>query len=212
MDFIKEWITNIILFVLLATVIDMLLPSSNMQKYTKLVTGLLLIAIILTPILKLISSDFEKELASMTFPNQNNEKNMENLIEMKKKEIQATQHAYILETMAVQLKEDAQEELINQYGVKITNIDFLIDEQDQRDFPENLEKVIVKVVRPEQKTETVEVVGKIDINSGKQPSSPKQKDEAENGKITSLLSKKWKIEKNNIEVLMVEGGINNQNG
>lgn len=212
MDFIKEWITNIILFVLLATVIDMLLPSSNMQKYTKLVTGLLLIAIILTPILKLISSDFEKELASMTFPNQNNEKNMENLIEMKKKEIQATQHAYILETMAVQLKEDAQEELINQYGVKITNIDFLIDEQDQREFPENLEKVIVKVVRPEQKSETVEVVGRIDINSGKQPSSPKQKDEAENGNITSLLSKKWKIEKNNIEVLMVEGGINNQNG
>ena len=66
MDLFKEWITNIILFVLLATVIDMLLPSSNMQKYTKMVTGLLLIAIILTPILKLISSDFEKELASVS--------------------------------------------------------------------------------------------------------------------------------------------------
>lgn len=209
MDFIKEWITNIILFVLLATVIDMLLPSSNMQKYTKLVTGLLLIAIILTPILKLISSDFEKELASVSFLKQNNEKNMGNLIEMKKKEIQATQHAYILETMAVQLKEDAQEELINQYGVKITNIDFVIDEQDQHEFPESLEKVIVKVARPEQKSEAVEVVKRIDINSENQPASSKQKDEAENGKITSLLSKKWKIEKNNIEVLMVEGGINN---
>ena len=79
------------------------------------------------------------------------EKNMENLIEMKKKEIQASQHAYILETMAVQLKEDAKEELINQYGVKITNIDFLIDEQDQREFPKNLEKVIVKVVQPDNK-------------------------------------------------------------
>ncbi len=40
MDFLKEWVTNIILFILLATVIDMLLPNSSMQKYTKMVTGL----------------------------------------------------------------------------------------------------------------------------------------------------------------------------
>ena len=42
MEFIKEWVTNIILFILLATVIDMLLPNSKFQKYTKMVTGLLL--------------------------------------------------------------------------------------------------------------------------------------------------------------------------
>ncbi|MDV2687064.1 stage III sporulation protein AF, partial [Alkalihalophilus lindianensis] len=52
MDFLIEWVTNIILFILLATVIDMLLPNSSMQKYTKMVMGLLLIAIILTPIFK----------------------------------------------------------------------------------------------------------------------------------------------------------------
>ena len=43
----------------------MLLPNSSMQKYTKMVTGLLLIAIILTPIFKLISKDFETALASI---------------------------------------------------------------------------------------------------------------------------------------------------
>lgn len=85
MDFIKEWVTNIILFVLLATVIDMLLPSSKLQKYTKMVTGLLLIAIILTPILRIISSDFEEALVSVPVFEASGEKNMENLIEMKKK-------------------------------------------------------------------------------------------------------------------------------
>ena len=61
MEFIKEWVTNIILFILFATVIDMLLPNSKFQKYTKMVTGLLLIAIILTPIFKFLTQDFEND-------------------------------------------------------------------------------------------------------------------------------------------------------
>ena len=45
---------------------------------------------------------------------------MKNLIELKKKEIQASQHAYILEEMAVQLKKDVKEELMEQYGLEIS--------------------------------------------------------------------------------------------
>ena len=58
MSFLSSWISNIIIFILLATVIDMLLPSSSLQKYTKMVIGLLLIAIIITPILKFVSNEF----------------------------------------------------------------------------------------------------------------------------------------------------------
>ncbi len=35
MEFIKEWVTNIILFILFATVIDMLLPNSRFAKVHK---------------------------------------------------------------------------------------------------------------------------------------------------------------------------------
>jgi stage III sporulation protein AF len=208
MDFIKDWITNIILFVLLATVIDMLLPNSNMQKYTKMVTGLLLIAIILTPIFKLIASDFEKALATVPLINNNGETNMENLIEMKKKEIQASQHAYILEQMAVQLEKDVEEELMSQSGFKITSIDFLLKENHPKAFPDNLEKVIVKVHRPETQEEAVEVVSKVDISTAT-PHQSKNTNEHED--IVSLLSKKWNIENNTIEVI-VEGGITDHNG
>ena len=37
MEFLTEWLTNIILFILMAIVIDMLLPNSSMQKYAKMV-------------------------------------------------------------------------------------------------------------------------------------------------------------------------------
>ncbi|MDI5788458.1 stage III sporulation protein AF [Bacillus licheniformis] len=35
MEFLTEWLTNIILFILMAIVIDMLLPNSSMTKYAK---------------------------------------------------------------------------------------------------------------------------------------------------------------------------------
>ncbi|MGJ7921312.1 stage III sporulation protein AF [Neobacillus sp. LXY-4] len=209
MDYLKEWITNIILFVLLATVFDMLLPNSNMQKYTKMVTGLLLIAIILTPIFKLISSDFEQVMASIPNWDTKNEENIENLIEIKKKEIETSQQAYILETMAVQLEKDAKEELMDQYGLKISKIDFLLNDEQQRAFPENLEKVIVKVEQSKLSPEAVEVVEPVEVSTTKPlPTEPVD----ENAKIASLLSQTWDIAEHTIEVEMVEGGKTDQNG
>ncbi|KAF0818440.1 MULTISPECIES: stage III sporulation protein AF [unclassified Cytobacillus] len=204
MDFIKEWVTNIILFVLLATVIDMLLPSSKLQKYTKMVTGLLLIAIILTPILKIVSSDFEEALVSVPVFEGAGEKNMENLIEMKKKEIQASSDAYILEQMAVHMKQDAEEELMEQYGLEIANIDILVDESSDQAFPDNLQKVMIQLKAEDAEAEAVEVVKTVEINAGKPlPSSGPEHEDA--GRIASLLAQKWNVDANSIEVL-VEGG------
>ncbi|AGK54844.1 stage III sporulation protein AF [Bacillus sp. 1NLA3E] len=203
MEFLKEWITNIILFILLATVIDMLLPNSNMQKYTKMVIGLLLITIILSPIFKLISSDFEGRLARIPSLEKTSDKKMGNLIEMKKKEIQASQHAYILETMAVQLEKDAKKELMDQYGLQIANIDISINEKDQRAFPGNLEKVIVDVQKPNPKSDAIEVIESVDISTAEPLPSKRNNDKA---KIATLLSKKWNIDEQTIEVEMVEGG------
>lgn len=59
MSFLTEWLTSIILFILFAIVIDMLLPSSSMQKYAKMVVSLLLIIVMLNPIFKLFKTDPE---------------------------------------------------------------------------------------------------------------------------------------------------------
>jgi stage III sporulation protein AF len=208
-QFLTEWVTNIIIFVLLATVIDMLLPNTNLQKYTKIVTGLLLIAIILTPVLKLISKDFETALQSIPIFQDLEEKNMENLIELKKKEIQASQRAYILETMAVQLKEDTEEELMNQYGLEVANIDITLDETNKQSFPENLQKVIVQLKQSEDEANVVEVIQPVEINT-KQPPQTKRLT-AQSEEITSLLAGKWNVSESAIEVL-IEGEVTDNNG
>jgi stage III sporulation protein AF len=209
MDFLIEWVTNIILFILLATVIDMLLPNSSLQKYTKLVTGLLLIAVILTPIFKLISKDFEKTLASVSLFDSPGEKNMENLIELQKKEIQASNHAYILKTMAVQLEQGVEKELMEQFGLEIAKIELTTKDESEQSFPENLQKVTVLLKQPEGEVKTVEAIKEVNISTEAPLPSKSSTEESEN--IAAFLSQKWNVTEKTIEVT-VEGGINKKNG
>jgi stage III sporulation protein AF len=203
MDFIKEWVTNIIIFILLATVLDMLLPNSSFQKYTKIVTGLILIAIILSPVMKLFTSDFESAIASVSQFNSFEDENIKNSIEFQKKEIQASQHAYILETMAVQLKTAAEEELMEQQGMEIANIELEVNDQDQRPFPENLEYVIVHLKKAEDEGETVAVVREVEIDTN--APLPSKQTSQNTDQISSLLSEKWNVPEMSIQI-MIEGG------
>jgi stage III sporulation protein AF len=203
MDFIKEWVTNIIIFILLATVLDMLMPNSSFQKYTKIVTGLILIAIILSPVMKLFTSDFESAIASMSQFSSLEDENIKNSIEFKKKEIQASQHAYILETMAVQLKTAAEEELMEQQGMEIANIELEVNDQDQRPFPENLEYVIVHLKKAEDEGETVAVVREVEIDTN--APLPSKQTSQNTDQISSLLSEKWNVPEKSIQI-MIEGG------
>lgn len=175
-----------------------------MQKYTKMVAGLLLIVIILSPILKLFSNDIETAIASIPSINSNiDEKNMGNLIDLQKKEIQASTDAYILEETAVQLKADVEEELMEQYGLEISDIELLVDENGQHDFPGNLQTVIVHLKDPGSDPEAVEVIKEVEINTTEP--LPSNESTQESKRIVSLLSEKWDVEKEHIEVV-VEGG------
>jgi stage III sporulation protein AF len=208
-SYLTEWITTIILFILLATVVDMLLPSSSMQKYTKLVIGLLLIVVILTPILKLLSTDMDELFAKMmTHPSYISEKNTENLIEMKKKEIQASHSAYILEQAAVQMKEDVEEELREQYGLTVKEVNLVVKNQDQlTEVPTEEDLEMVVIVLEEGKEETaISVVKPVQIDTSRhnkpEPSSPNSGRE---GNIAAFLSDRWQLHATLITV-DVEGG------
>lgn len=209
MSALTEWVTNIILFILLATVIDMLLPNSSMQKYTKLVTGLLLIGIIMAPIFTLISKDFETKLFTISLNEPSNDQKIKNSIEMKKKEIQASEQAYILEQIAVRLKKDADKELMKRYGFQIEQVKLYTNENSKQTFPENLQKVSVFLKRIGNPVETVETIKQVDINI-KEPQESQKMDE-KSKEITGFLSQKWNVRENTIQVL-IEGGTSQTNG
>ncbi|OXS62903.1 stage III sporulation protein AF [Bacillus sp. V-88] len=202
MSFLTDWITNIIIFVLLATVIDMLLPSSNMQKYAKIVTGLLLITIILTPLFKLMSTDFDEVMNSIDLNGPSQNKSMENEIEMKKKEIQASQRAYILEQMAVQMKQEAEKEMMDEHGKVIEKVTIQAD--DVENLPDSITgvKVIVKE-KESEKDSTIEAVQNVEIDTGSE--TRKKTSDEDTSQLATLLAEQWNLTQDKI-IITVEGG------
>ncbi|MGA9290215.1 MAG: stage III sporulation protein AF [Anaerobacillus sp.] len=142
MDMITGWITNIIVLILLATVLELLLPNSSMQRYVKMVIGLMLMAVILSPVLSIFTNDFDSMLRSATLDSSTENKKMENAIESKKSEIQASNAAYIEEQMAVQMKSQVEKELREQFNLEISSVALDLTEVDGE---KNIDHIIVTV-------------------------------------------------------------------
>ncbi|WP_170007620.1 stage III sporulation protein AF [Bacillus fonticola] len=175
MEYLIQWISNILIFVLFAVLVDMLLPNSNLKRYTKMVTGLLLITIILSPLFRLVSQDIESALGQVQMDEWSKEVQTENLFDTKKTEIQASQRAYMLEQMAVQLKKSVQGELRDEYGVEIADMQVEVAKDLDTMYPEDIESMTIQLTPYEENSETqdtVEVIEIVDIDTGE----PKKED------------------------------------
>jgi stage III sporulation protein AF len=212
-SFLTEWITNIIVFILLAIVIDLLLPNSSMQKYAKMVISLLLIIVIINPIFKIFSKDMNDILAEFQLGASTKEDDVKNLIELQKNEIQASQRAYILEQMAVQMKTMAKEELVKKYDVTIDTIllsesEQVVDINSQKDLTHIqvfLQKNPTEEAESKEKVEAVETVQPIAIDTTKEQQIDEQEETMNVEEITAFLAEIWEVEEDKI-TLELEGG------
>ncbi|HLR08221.1 MAG TPA: stage III sporulation protein AF [Bacillota bacterium] len=204
MDVLNQWVSQIIIFVLLATIIDLLIPATSMKKYIKFVVGLILILILLKPIFHLfdmnIRETIEASLAQLD-QDQGELNKTEKLLKMQKKEIEASQDAYILEQMAVQLTDIAEKPLLKQHQAVIKTIDFEFNDSGDFNY-DNLDEVIVYVEESADEEGSVKVVEDITINTN----TPLNREEDEiGGEIKHLLQDVWEISGDKITVIW-EGG------
>ncbi|RDW19160.1 stage III sporulation protein AF [Oceanobacillus arenosus] len=204
MGVLIDWVTQIILFIILATIIDLLIPATSMKKYIKLVVGLILILILLQPIFYIFNVDIEKAIeSSIQTAVEGDRKNdsVKNLINIQKKEIETTQDAYILEQMAVQLKALANDSLTEEYHVEISNIEFLFTGEQEMSY-ENLNEVIVHVLELKDGEGAMNVVEDVVINTNNPVESEERINEQE---IIKRLKEIWEFNDKEIS-LYWEGG------
>ncbi|WP_438351411.1 stage III sporulation protein AF [Paenibacillus sp. FA6] len=69
MAWLNEWMREVIMVVLLATFVDLILPSRSMERYVKLVLSLLVLLTLMQPIINLLTDSPEVKL-SAAFQNQ----------------------------------------------------------------------------------------------------------------------------------------------
>ncbi|GIM27950.1 stage III sporulation protein AF [Clostridium polyendosporum] len=88
MEFLKSWVLTLSATLIFITAVELILPDNSLKKYVKFVLGLILMAVILNPIIKLLtSSDIEISTAIDKYQNTTNmnisEKNDNNKTEEK---------------------------------------------------------------------------------------------------------------------------------
>lgn len=204
MSFLTEWITSIILFILFAIVIDLLLPNSSMQKYAKMVVSLLLIVVMLNPIFALFRADPDQIFSEiMKGKDQAQSEEIKNQMNLEKKEIQASQRAYILKQMAVQLEKSAKEPLEKE-SYEMKHVEVLADEEH---LDQNMEadQFRIKAVLVPLTGDAVETVAKVDIDLSRQKEESAGASAKEMARVKETLADVWNTRPEHI-ALNIEGG------
>ncbi len=128
---------------------------------------------------------------------------MKNSIEEKKKEIQASQRAYILEQMAVQLENEVKEELMNDHNVEIQNFSFQFKKDAEMNL-EGLKSLTVTMKESGDQEAGTDEVEEIVIDLNQQPKN--QEDKKSLNAVKSYLSSAWDIPEDQL-ILQWEGGV-----
>lgn len=201
MTLIAEWIRNIIVFIIFATLLDMLLPSSTLGKYVQFVIGLLIFVLLAAPLFEVFKMPVQEALERVIFSN-GNEENVQNRMEEKKIEIQARQHAYILEQMAVQLKKQVNPILMEDFQVEMMSGEFDASVSEKNTLEEIHQLRVVVQKTKEEMIQDVSVVESIRIGK---PAQNTGNDNHEMDKriaaVQDFLAKELGIEREKIEVI-----------
>ncbi|MCA0970123.1 stage III sporulation protein AF [Halobacillus litoralis] len=193
MNWFIEWITQIVLFLLLAMVADTLLPSGLMKKYARLVMSILLLLIFLGPLLDVLSIDPEEIMnaADEQMNQQVNADLVEDEIEKKKSEILEGQGAYKLEQVTQSLQAELENPLKEELDLQLIGVEmsFLNETYDM----ETLDRLMITVSRDM----TTEQVKEVDVSFEDKPDDP-NKEVTE--RVKSWVADYVGLEKDKIEI------------
>lgn len=210
-EWISDWLKQIIILVLIATFIDLLLPNNALDRYVKLVMGLLIIMAIMTPIFHLLSQ--KMDLSALAFTNvpagQGQMASLQQIEEQSAK-VKTTQDRLIQEQSAKQMEKSIKEQVRQKFGVDVieAKVELHVEPQGRTEI-----KQIDVLVR--QPTPARSVPGEaaiqpvhIDIGGGKtgSPAAPSeqagQTGQVSTVNIATYLSDAWQLRREQVRVVM----------
>lgn len=209
MNVISEWVMQVIVFILLGTIVELLIPNNSMKKYVNIVIGLLLLLVLVKPILYLFTDDVTAQLdkfEQIIFQEEATLSETETLMEIQKRDIQAEQDAYIWNEVKLQLMKEANPILFEQYSAQIVELTFSFDEPNVDSY-ENLNEVIITLRENSDGIESddkeADVINPVIIETDRPKESRRKNNNDTN--ISGTLEEIWGLDKEKIKI-MWEGG------
>lgn len=124
MDFVKQWVINIIVLVLFIVMFEMLLPSGKMKKVVGLVTGTILIIAIISPLVNLLGQ--KVDFTALQTSNSNVLDRMQ--VEKESKLLEEEQMKQIVEVYRLKIIEQMEQNAEEVDGVKQAKADIIFNE------------------------------------------------------------------------------------
>ncbi|MGZ4106048.1 MAG: stage III sporulation protein AF [Tumebacillaceae bacterium] len=200
MDFISHWLRGLILLIFLAIILDMILPNNAFQRYAKVVMGLMIIFLMLTPVMKLYGQSGNLNNISIDSLLHESNHSMEGLDEIEKQgqkiqlqnaNLTAEQwKAVIVEGVKLQVEQN------NNVTVKNVNVKYTVDDAGKPKSLDGLQVTVMPKVDPHQ-VQPVKPIDPIEINgeSQTQPDQPavSQGDSTKTAAIRSEIAGEYQL-------------------
>lgn len=228
MEWLGEWLKSVIMIVMFAAFVDLILPGKSMQRYARLVLSMLILLALLRPVINLLTVSPEKQLA-LELEQLDKGRDLPKEAELeyilaeaeKLKNVQQSQSLqWAGEEVARQMKDQIAAETKEQVGeVKvvlaapsdamgsavITSVLVSLREaEDPRITAESTPRDESKGVKP---VDAVRVTVEMNSNSSKNDKARKEDSieankflEARAGPVRDLLSSRWNLNPDQIEV------------
>ena len=203
--FVRNWTEGIIVSVIVASIIEMILPDGSSKKYIKVVIGVYILFVIVTPVINhfksysfnvnnIIEVEENKKYSQVSSKNLE-EKNINNIklmyeINLKsdiKTKLQNKQ--YIVESVDVNISDD-EKYTINKIEIKI------IGKQEEKEDINNNKKEVITIVQNIEKV-------KIDLSRDENKNNEEEKfniSEKEKEKLKEYLSEIYDVNIKNIQI------------
>lgn len=197
MQTLIDWIMQIVIFMLIGTIVQFLLPNNALKKYVNIVIGLLLLLILTKPLLYIFSIPLPTTfdyLERSLFANDKYVQTTERQIVEQKDDIESEQAAYIWNEVKEQMIEEAKEPLQREHNIELVDVTI---EQPKDRF--HVERIIVFITRNnESERENNTLIEPVEVNTiNKQMDNDLQ---AETDRIVMQLAEIWEIDEQLIQL------------
>ena len=193
-EFLSSWAQGIIVAVIIATLIEMILPNSSSKKYVKVVIGMYILFTIVSPIIKKLGG---KDINLNTINIEKYEQQIsksDNTISRKFEDNNTRSIKYIYVS---NLKADISAKL-KEKGYEIDTSDIQI--KDDENY--TIEKITLKLIKMEQKQEKNNeiVINTVEIGNTISQKDSKTLSDDDKQEVKDYISETYDIDKKNINI------------
>ena len=193
-EFLSSWAQGIIVAVIIATLIEMILPNSSSKKYVKVVIGMYILFTIVSPIIKKLGG---KDINLNTINIEKYEQQISKSDNTISRKFEDNNTRSIKDIYVSNLKADISAKL-KEKGYEIDTSDIQIKDDEKY----TIEKITLKLIKMEQKQEKNNeiVINTVEIGNTISQKDSKTLSDDDKQEVKDYISETYDIDKKNINI------------